>query len=77
MKLYLYIIIRAIGTQVMFKNGNCFTINHIESECQPLLTSLIKSGNIKTFNGNTFAEWKSGNERVLEYENVCGLGGGK
>ena len=51
---------------------------------QPLLTSLIKSTNIKSINGKRLGECKSGNERVWEdgymyvggeeeeEENVCG-----
>ena len=54
----------------MVKNGKSLTINNIENECQPLLTSSIKSIYINSFNGNRLGEWKSGIERVLEDESV-------
>ena len=54
-KLYLYTI-RAIGTQIMIKSGKPLTINNIESQCQTLLTSSIKSTYINSFNGNRLGE---------------------
>ena len=56
--------IRAISTQVMAKNGKSLTINNIESECQPLLTSSIKSAYINSFNGNRLG---NGNQEMKEF----------
>ena len=53
----------------MVKSGKSPTINN--SERQTLLTSAIKSS-YKCVNENRLGEWKSGNEKVLEDENVGG-----
>ena len=62
----------------MIKNGKSCIINNIGSECQPLLTSSIKSPNIKSINGNRLG---GGNQEMKEFrrtemyvgeENVCG-----